>query len=135
MCTYSYICVRGELRLSLSSFPFFLPESIYELSVGENFYNFNVREEMQSNSTVLSKITGLVEKSFIIPGSFDQIELYMDKYLLALNCNFHSIKIYNLNGDYMCRIDLDKRIPVGSYLYILKKKLCFVGDDGKTFIF
>jgi len=115
--------------------PFFLPNNIYELNIGENVYIFNDREQNQSNLTILSRITGLVEKSFFIPGFFHQIELYMEKYLLALNCNTHSIQIYNLNGDYMCEIYLDERIPEGSFFYILKKKLCFVGDDGKTFIF
>jgi hypothetical protein len=84
--------------------------------------------------TIINRSNGLVETSFVILDHLDKMQLYLDKFLITFDNETCILKCYNLKGDLLHEITLDKKLE-GSYVCVVNKELCFVLDDDKFFIF
>jgi hypothetical protein len=92
--------------------------------------------EYHNSATIINRSNGLVESSFIIKTyeHFDQLQLYLDKFLIEFNNETCLLQCYNLKGDLLQKITLDKKLK-RSYFSVKNKELCFVLGNGTFFIF
>jgi hypothetical protein len=84
--------------------------------------------------TVIHRSTGLVYSTFTIYQFFDQMQLYLDKYLVTFNQDECVLRTFSLNGEFLSEIALDKKLGV-TIFYPLDKELCFATDQDKFCIF
>ena len=84
--------------------------------------------------TIINRSNGLVESCFVILNDFDQMKLYLDKFLLTFNNDTCILKCYNFKGDLLHKITLDKKLE-GSDISVINKELCFDFSNGNFFIF
>jgi hypothetical protein len=92
--------------------------------------------EYHNSATIINRSNGLVESSFVIKTyeHFDQLQLYLDKFLIEFNNETCLLQCYNLKGDLLQKITLDKKLK-RSYFSVKNKELCFVLGNGTFFIF
>jgi hypothetical protein len=88
----------------------------------------DVDDEYHNSVTIINRSNGLVEASFVILEDFNQVQLYLDKFLITFNRMNFSLKCYNFKGDLLHQITLDKRLE-GSDISVINKELCFVLDN------
>ena len=86
----------------------------------------------QQEIRVINRITGLVEKSFIIYEYFDRFLLYLEKFILTFKSETRLVKSYSLKGEFLCEITLPERLK--SHFHTLNKEFCFLSDE-KKFVF
>jgi len=121
-----------------STLPYFFPPYCSYFLVSDKYFIFDEpifdedhEDEDYNRVTTMNRSNGLVEHSFVIMEYFDQMKLYLDKYLITFNSMNH-LKCYNFKGDLLCEITLDKKLE-GSDINVINKELCFILDD-KIFI-
>jgi hypothetical protein len=91
-------------------------------------------DEYHKSVTVINRSNGLVEASFVIYEYFHQMLLYLDKFLLLFNNKTCFLKFYNIKGDLLGKITLDKKFE-GSKFCVINKELCFLLDNHLFFKF
>jgi hypothetical protein len=82
---------------------------------------------------IINRSNGLVEGSFKIFEKFNQMRLYMNKFLITFNDETGSLICYNFKGDLLHQITLDKKFE-GSFISVINKELCFELRNDKFFI-
>jgi hypothetical protein len=118
--------------------PFFLSSKSELFFVNDQYFIINEashdNDDDKQKITVIHRSTGLVYSSFMIYQFFDQMQLYLDKYLLTFNQDKCLLKSYSLNGEFLSEIALDKKLDV-TIFYPLDKELCFATDQDNFCIF
>jgi hypothetical protein len=118
-----------------SLLPFYLSSKADVFFVNNQYFIVNERISDYHNSvTIINRSNGLVESSFVIYEKYQQIRLYLDKYLLIFYDEICLLQCYNFKGDLLHEITLDKKLK-GSDISVINKELCFVLKDKKIFIF
>ena len=85
--------------------------------------------------TIINRSNGLVEASFKIHEYFvDQMQFYLDKFLIAFDNETCLLKCYNFKGDLLHEITLDEKFE-GSFISVINKELCFDLENNKILIF
>jgi hypothetical protein len=127
----------GQENLTL---PFFFSPEIDLFFVSNQYFIFNetiIHEDDDDNYnivTILNRSNGLVESSFKIYENFDQIKLYLDKFLITFNNETCLLQCYNFKGDLLHQITLDTKLE-GSFFSVINKELFFLLDDDTFFTF
>ncbi len=125
------IRIFGQENLLL---PFFFSPEIDFFLVSSQYFITNETltdediDEYYNSVTIINRSNGLVEASFVILEDFNQMQLYLDKFLITfyrMNC---SLKCYNFKGDLIQQITLDKKLN-GCDISVINKELCFVLDS------
>ena len=123
--------------------PFFCSLKIDLFLVSNKYFIFNQpiigeddddNDEYQNRVTIINRSNGLVEASFVIYEDFNQMRLYLDKFLLTFIDETCLLKCYNFKGDLLGKITLDKKFE-GSYFGVINKELYFSLDNYKFLIF
>lgn len=99
---------------------------INETVIDENEY------EDHYSLKLINRSNGLVEGSFKIFEKFNQMRLYMDKFLITFNNETCFLRCYNFKGDLLHKITLDKKFG-GSFFRSINKELCFYLLKRKSF--
>jgi hypothetical protein len=114
-----------------SLLPFFCPSDINSFLVSNKYFIVNeqlIDEDEDDNNynsvTIINRSNGLVESSFVIYEHFDQIRLYLDKFLLLFNRETCSLKCYNFKGDLLEKVTLGEKFK-GSFCSVINKELFF----------
>jgi hypothetical protein len=117
-----------------STVPYFFSPKKYIFLVSNKHFIINelIDDKYHKSVTIINQSNGLVEASFKIDEDFDQMELYLDKFLLTFNNETCILKSYNFKGDLLNSIALDKKLT-GSRFTVLNKELCFVLVQDDTF--
>jgi hypothetical protein len=123
-----------------STLPYFFPLKI-DLFLASNQY-FIINEpffyidddEDHNKVTIINRSNGLVESTFKIYEIFDQMELYLDKFLITFSNGTLFLKCYNFKGDLLGKITLDKKFK-GGLINVINKELSFFLDRNTFFIF
>jgi hypothetical protein len=95
---------------------------------------FNEDDEYHNSVTIINRSNGLVEASFTIYEDFNQMFLYLDKFLITFNNVTCLLQCYNFEGDLLHKVTLDKKLE-GSDISVINKELCFFLDNVKILIF
>jgi hypothetical protein len=123
-----------------STVPFFFSPSINRFLVSNQYFIVkdplihDDDDEFHYAVTIINRSNGLVESSFKIYENFDQIKLYLDKFLITFNNKTCLLQCYNFKGDLLHKITLDKKLE-GSYVTVINKELFFILHDRSFFIF
>jgi hypothetical protein len=122
-----------------STVPFIFSPEIDFFLVSTQYFIINkplVGEDDEYNTsvTIVNRSNGLVETSFKIYEYFDQMELYLDKFLITFNHETCFLKCYNFKGDLIGKITLDRKLK-GSQFCVINKELCFILKNDKLLIF
>jgi hypothetical protein len=119
-----------------SLLPFYFSSKADVFFVINQYFIINERiGEYQNSATIINRSNGLVESTFDIYEKYQQIRLYLDKYLLIFYDEICLLQCYNFKGDLLHEITLDKKLK-GSDIVVINKELCFVlKDNNKIYIF
>jgi hypothetical protein len=122
-----------------SLLPFFFSPKIDIYSVSNQYFIINEiidegDDDFYDSIKIINRSNGLVEASFIIYEGFDQMQLYLDKFLITFNRDTCLLQCYNFKGDLLHKITLEKKFK-GSDISVLNKELCFIIDSNKVYIF
>jgi len=98
----------------------------------DEIYDVDV-EYIDRRVTIINRSNGLVEGSFKMLADSDQLRLYLDKYLITFNRMNCLLQCYNLKGDLLHKINLDKKFK-GSDIGVVNKELFFFLDDNRVLI-
>jgi hypothetical protein len=118
-----------------STLPFYFSPKV-DLFLVSNQY-FIINEPLTNEDdrlTIINRSNGLIESSFVIYEHFNQMQIYLDKFLITIHDNSRSLKCYNFKGDLLHKITFDKKLE-GGLFSVLNKELCFKLKNGKFFIF
>jgi hypothetical protein len=128
--------IKAEIGKMSESGPFFFPRSIDKMIFQKDFLIFSLTKPIlgqEKSFKILRRTHGFVERIISDQDGFDILRLYLDVYILTFNNQTLKLKTYNLTGDLICEIILDKQFE-GSMLYILDKELAFSNEDCNIFI-
>jgi len=116
--------------------PFYFPKSIDRMIFQKDFFIFSMSKPIigqEKSFKILRRSHGFVERIVSDEDGFDILRLYLDFYILTFNNQTLKLKTYNMKGDLICEITLDKQLE-GSILYILDKDLAFLNEESDIFI-
>ncbi len=118
--------------------PFYFSLKIDHFLVSDQFLIINelAYEDDEFNNAVkiINRSNGLVESSFKIYQNFDQIRLYLDKFLVTFTDETCLLKCYNFKGDLIGEITLDKKFK-RSDIGVINNELYFVLANDNILIF
>jgi hypothetical protein len=125
-----------------SLLPFFFSSDIYRFFVSNEYFIINEpiidedenHDENCNRVTIINRSNGSVESSFKIFEDFDQMRLYLDKFLLTFNKVTCFLKCFNFKGDLLGKINLGNNLK-GSYIRVINKELFFILYDHIYFVF
>jgi hypothetical protein len=123
-----------------STLPYFFSLQIDIFLVSNQYFIINeplfykVDDDDHNRVTIINRSNGLVEESFKIYEVFDQMELYLDKFLITFCNRTLLLKCYNFKGDLLGKITMDKKFK-GSLVNVINKELSFFLDGNIFFIF
>jgi hypothetical protein len=89
-------------------------------------------EKCNNSVTIINRSNGLIETSFVISEDFNQIQLYLDKFLITIHDISRSLKCFNFKGDLLN--DITKKLE-GSLIGVMNKELCFELRKNKFSLF
>jgi hypothetical protein len=124
-----------------SLLPYYFSPDINGFLVSDKFFIINELidednddDDEYNSVTIINRSNGLVEASFVIYEHFDQMKLYLDKFLITFNKVNCSLKCYNFKGDLLHQIILSKSLK-RSEIHVINKELCFNLENGNFIIF
>jgi hypothetical protein len=125
-----------------SLLPFFCSTDINRFLVSNQYFIINEPifddddddGDDHNRITIINRSNGLVEGSFKIHEYFNQMRLYLDKFLLFFNDVTCSLKCFNFKGDLIHKITLDQTLE-RSVIRVIDKELFFTLYDHNYFIF
>jgi hypothetical protein len=91
-------------------------------------------EKCNNSVTIINRLNGLIETSFVISEDFNQMQLYLDKFLITIHDISRSLKCFNFKGDLLNDITLEKKLE-GSLIGVMNKELCLELRKNKFFLF
>jgi hypothetical protein len=115
----SYFCSTGINRFLVCNQYFIINELAYEDDDDVEYHN---------SVTILNRSNGLVQASFKIYEHFNQMRIYLNKFLITFNNKTCFLKCHNFKGDLLHKITLDKKFK-RSDISVINKELCFVLDN------
>ncbi len=109
------------------------PDHINRFLVSNQYFIINEplideNDDDHNKVTIINRSNGVVEATFVIYEHFNQMQLYLDKFLITFNNETCFLKCYNFKGDLLHKITLDKKLK-GSDISVKNKELCFVLDN------
>ncbi len=120
-----------------SLLPFYFSPKIDCFLVSNQYFIINELiddyDDNHNSVTIINRSNGLVEASFKVYEHFNQMRLYLDKFLITFNDRTCLLNCYNFKGDLLDDITLDEKFK-GSDVNVINKELCFVLDDAFIFI-
>ncbi len=120
-----------------STVPYYFSLKIDLFFVSNQYFIINetlIDEYCHGRVTIINRSNGLVEGSFVISEGFNQMQLYLDKFLITLTDNSRFLKCYNFKGDLLHNITLDEELDE-SYFGVINKEFFVKVKNGKFFIF
>jgi hypothetical protein len=123
-----------------STLPYFFPLKIDMFLASNQYFIINefYEEDEDYNDhnkvTIINLLNGLVESSFKIHDLFDQMRLYLDKFLITFNNETCLLQCYNFKGDLLHQIILSKSLK-RSEIHVINKELCFNLNNFNFLIF
>jgi hypothetical protein len=119
---------------------FLFPINIKLFSVNRDFFIYALNQsdpkDQRKTIFVMRRDNGKILSETIDNYGFDQLQVYLDKYILTFNKTHCILKTYNLYGDVFLSNEtfLDKEKLKNSSFYVLHKELAFLTPDEEIFI-
>jgi hypothetical protein len=122
-----------------SLLPFFFSPKTGPFLVSNQYFifietSYDEDDKYHNRLTIINRSNGLVESSFKIYEGFHRMQLYLDKFLITFNDETRSLKCFNLKGDLLGKITLEKKFE-GSLFNVINKGLCFFLKSNNICIF
>jgi hypothetical protein len=118
-----------------SLLPFYFSPKTDLFLVSNQYFIFNEPLTNEGDRlTIINRPNGLVESSFVINENFNQMKLYLDKFVITFDRETCFLKCYNFKGNLLGKITLDKKFE-GGHFGVLNKELCFKLKNDKFIIF
>jgi len=118
-----------------SLLPFYFSSKIKRFLVSDKYFILNEvifdEYDIHDSVKIINRSNGLLEASFKISADFNQMLLYLDKFLITFDDFTCLLLAYNFQGNLLGKITLDEKLE-GSEIGVINRELFFF-DDSKFF--